>query len=250
MYESLEVGTPEINIFFAGIKLKLIDQAYELIKSTSLTTYEEFKNLLIKTYLPKISINELKQLFYNCAQGFDEPTSEYLMRLRDHLYEIIETHAEKFGRNEAIIDVFQLEAVDIFKRGSNNTGLKSHLILDESRSLTELEITINKYENAEKEISNGFSFGMRNESIRVINFGQDSQEYVYNQQMQFQQIHGISPCEVCGAADHGHFECPVFGMMGDQAKRFTCEMIAEEQQYMQKQEVDDNYPQYWHKQKN
>lgn len=137
------------------MKTKFIGNAYQLVNSTSPNTYEDLKKLLISTYVPKKSRAELNTLFYNCVQGLDEPTCDYFRRLKGHLHEIREILTAKFEGNEALTAMHESEAIDIFKRGSNNTGLKKHLIMDESQTLAELKIVVNKYENSERQSATG-----------------------------------------------------------------------------------------------
>lgn len=178
VHQSFAADSQELNHFLAALKTKFIGPAYGLVNSAEINSYAELKRLLTETYLPKKSMAELNKLFYGCTQGLEEPTSEYFRRLKGHLHEIMENLTATFGANPILRQTQEVEAVNIFKRGSNNIGLRRQLIMDTSATLAELEVVVNQYEKAEKQITAGMSFDIKEERINTV--GQPPQQRSYN----------------------------------------------------------------------
>lgn len=168
--ESLDNNDEDRRIFFAGLKNRFEKDAYHLVVNANVTTYEQLKAMLNATYKPKKTMAEVNQAFYNCRQQSGERTSNYFRRLQTHLNDCKKLHRAKFPENnDALINNQELEAINIFKRGATNAGLRQHLILNGATTLAELEIAARAYEDAEKQIMSGFFHEENNAQVFAIN---------------------------------------------------------------------------------
>lgn len=168
--ESLDNNDEDRRIFFAGLKNRFEKDAYHLVVNANVTTYEQLKAMLNATYKPKKTMAEVNQAFYNCRQQSGERTSNYFRRLQTHLNDCKKLLRAKFPENnDALINNQELEAINIFKRGTTNAGLRQHLILNGSTTLADLEIAARAYEDAEKQITSGFFHEDNNAQVFAVN---------------------------------------------------------------------------------
>lgn len=90
--------------------------------------------------------------------------------------------------NEALLNSKNLEAINIFKRGTTNAGLRQHLLLNPAITLEALEAASAVYEEAENEVASRYYHEPNNASVlaitqnnRVTSYPSNSQRQTYAQ---------------------------------------------------------------------
>lgn len=150
--DSLDGDAIDIGHFMVGLRNRFEKDAYQLIINSNVVTYEALKKLLRETYKPEKTLAEINHAFFNCKQSPDEQMTTFFRRLHTLLNESKRLLTAKFPHNnEGLIQNQEEEAINVFKRGITNKGLKQHLLMSPAATLADLEIEAKAYENAEKQ---------------------------------------------------------------------------------------------------
>lgn len=173
-------GDEEIQYFMGGLKTRFAKDAYQLINNANMQTYGELKILLKDTYKPEKTMAELNHAFYNCRQKPDEKTSNYFRRLQTILNEAKKIIRIRFPQHtEGLIQNQEIEAMNVFKRGTINPGLGQHLLLSPATTMAELELAAKTYEDAEKQVASGFFHMGSNAQALTVNQYNNNNNYGY-----------------------------------------------------------------------
>lgn len=150
---SLEDTQADRTHFLAGLKSRFRGDAYELVKKSNPITFDLLETLLLDTYLPERTLAEVSQALYSCKQNVGETTRCFLRRLKNQLADIKALLERMFpANNQALIAYQEQEAIDIFKRGTRNAGLRQHLLLSAAGTLNDLGAAAKLYEDAERKL--------------------------------------------------------------------------------------------------
>lgn len=174
IFESLNGSVYDADIFLSVVKDRLYGDSHKLIIRKDVNTFAEFKALLRSKYSNK-TMAEMNQEFYNCVQGHQESTRIFFSRLMGYWQERKKFLLNKFPENKGdLISNQELEAINVFKRGTSNSGLRQHLLINPIVSLADLKEVACSYEEAERQLGAGY---VREKSFANANAVRDNLRY-------------------------------------------------------------------------
>lgn len=183
---SLEQNDDIAANFLSCLKGRLRGIAYEIVKKANPVTFDNLKTVLRELYLPKKTISEVNQALYSCKQKSNEPTREFVIRIKGHLEEAKALLREKFPEhNISLLANIEAEAINVFKRGAFNVGMKHYLLLNDAATLNELATAAYLYEDTERQVSAGLVYQAQASPINTVygnnNNNRVGQNMGYNQ---------------------------------------------------------------------
>lgn len=183
---SLERNEANIAFFLQGLLGRFRGIAYDIVTKANPANYGALKKLLQDLYLPTKTMSEVNQALYSCKQKSNESTREFVVRINGHLEDAKTLLRAKFPEhNDSLIANIEAEAVNVFKRGTSNVGMKQHLLLNDAATLDILAAAAYTYEDTERQISAGFVYQAQASPVNAVygnnNNIREDQNKGYNQ---------------------------------------------------------------------
>lgn len=124
-------------VLFSCIKYRLTGDAYYLISTADCRTIRDLELTLSNAYVPKRSLDELRDELRMCRQRPGEELEEYAQRVSLLLKRTQDAISVKYpGGDEGLKKEFERDCIGAFKVGVLNDGTRGHLV---GRSFTTLE---------------------------------------------------------------------------------------------------------------